>query len=178
MEPNPGKGIEIGEQITGGVIPKEYIKPSLDGLKDALQRGMIAGYPVIDVKATLVFGSYHDVDSSEAAYKLASALALKEAAKKCTPVILEPVVKADITCPLDYVGTVMGDVSSRRGTVDGMIQKANAQVITAKIPLANMFGYISDLRAMTQGRGIYSMEFDHYQKVPRNVQEEIIKKRG
>ena len=178
MEPNPGKGIEIGEQITGGVIPKEYIKPSLDGLKDALQRGMIAGYPVIDVKATLVFGSYHDVDTSEAAYKLASALALKEAAKKCTPVILEPVVKADITCPLDYVGTVMGDVSSRRGTVDGMIQKANAQVITAKIPLANMFGYISDLRAMTQGRGIYSMEFDHYQKVPRNVQEEIIKKRG
>ncbi len=178
MEPNPGKGIEVTEAITGGAIPKEFIKPSIDGLKDAFERGMVAGYPTIDVKATLIDGSYHDVDSSEAAYKLASALALKVAASKCNPVILEPIVKADITTPLDYVGTVMGDVSSRRGSVDGMVQKANAQVITAFIPLANMFGYISDLRAMTQGRGIYSMEFDHYQEVPRSVQEEIIKKRS
>ena len=139
---------------------------------------MVAGFPVIDVKATLYDGSYHDVDSSEAAYKLASAQALKVAAEKCDPVILEPIVKADITTPLDYVGTVMGDISSRRGNVEGMVQKANAQVISATIPLANMFGYISDLRAMTQGRGIYSMEFDHYQEVPRSVQEEIIKKRG
>ncbi len=178
MEPNPGKGIEISEQITGGAIPKEFIKPSIDGLRDAMERGMIAGYPVIDVKATLIFGSYHDVDSSEAAYKLASQQALKVAASKCSPVILEPIVKADITTPLDYVGAVMGDVSSRRGQVDGMIQKANAQVITAYIPLANMFGYISDLRSMTQGRGIYSMEFHHYQEVPRSVQEEIVKKRS
>jgi elongation factor G len=178
LEPNPGKGIEITDAITGGAIPKEFIKPSIDGLRDAMERGMIAGYPVIDVKATLTFGSYHDVDSSEAAYKLASAIALKAAATKCDPVILEPIVKADITTPLDYVGTVMGDVSSRRGQVEGMVQKANAQVITAYIPLANMFGYISDLRSMTQGRGIYSMEFDHYQEVPRSVQEEIVKKRG
>ena len=139
---------------------------------------MIAVYPVIDVKATLIFGSYHDVDSSEIAYKLASDLALKVAAQKCKPVILEPIVRADITTPIDYVGTVMGDVSSRRGSVEGMVQKANAQVITAKIPLANMFGYISDLRSMTQGRGIYTMEFDHYQEVPHSVQEEIVKNRG
>ena len=178
MEPNPGKGNEVTEAITGGAIPKEFIKPSIDGLNDAFNRGMVAGYPVVDVKATLVFGSYHDVDSSEAAYKLASAEALKVAAKKCSPVILEPIVKAEITCPLDYVGTVMGDVSSRRGMVEGMVQKANAQLITAKIPLSNMFGYISDLRAMTQGRGIYTMEFSNYQKVPSSVQEEIIKKRG
>ena len=178
MEPNPGKGIELVDSITGGAIPKEFIKPSLEGLKEAFQRGMVAGYPVIDVKATLYDGSYHDVDSSEAAYKLASAQALKVAAEKCDPVILEPIVKADITTPLDYVGTVMGDISSRRGSVEGMVQKANAQVITATIPLANMFGYISDLRSMTQGRGIYTMEFDHYQEVPRSVQEEIIKKRG
>ncbi len=178
MEPNPGKGLEFVDAITGGVIPKEYIKPSIEGLKEAMERGMIAGYPVIDVKATLVFGSYHDVDSSEAAYKLASQQALKAAAENCQPVLLEPIVKADITTPLDYVGTVMGDISSRRGSVEGMVQKANAQVITAQIPLANMFGYISDLRAMTQGRGIYSMEFDHYQEVPRSVQEEIVKKRN
>ncbi len=178
MEPNPGKGIEVLDAVTGGAIPKEFIKPSLDGLKESLERGMVAGYPVIDVKATLFDGSYHDVDSSEAAYKLASAQAVRVAATKCSPVILEPIVKADITTPLDYVGTVMGDISSRRGQVEGMVQKANAQVITAFIPLANMFGYISDLRSMTQGRGIYTMEFDHYQEVPRSVQEDIIKTRG
>ena len=178
MEPNPGKGIEIDEAITGGAIPKEFIKPSIEGLREAFNKGMIAGYPVIDVKATLIFGSYHDVDSSEIAYKLASDLALKVAAQKCKPVILEPIVRADITTPIDYVGTVMGDVSPRRGSVEGMVQKANAQVITAKIPLANMFGYISDLRSMTQGRGIYTMEFDHYQEVPHSVQEEIVKNRG
>lgn len=178
MEPNPGKGIEILDQITGGVIPKQFIKPSIDGLQESFTKGMIAGYPVVDVKATLVFGSYHDVDSSEIAYKLASDQALKVAATKCKPVILEPIVKADITIPLDYVGTVMGDVSSRRGQVEGMVQKANAQVITAYIPLSNMFGYISDLRSMTQGRGIYTMEFDHYQEVPKALQEEIVKNRG
>lgn len=178
IEPNPGKGIEISDAITGGVIPKQFIKPSIDGLNESLGKGMIAGYPVIDIKATLVFGSYHDVDSSEMAYKLASDMALKVAAKTCNPIILEPIVKADITVPLDYVGTVMGDVSSRRGQVEGMEQKANAQVITAKIPLANMFGYISDLRSMTQGRGIYTMEFDHYQEVPKSIGEEIVKNRG
>ena len=177
FEPNPGKGFEFVEAITGGAIPKEYIKPTADGLKDALGRGLVAGYPIIDIKATLFDGSYHDVDSSEAAYKLAAGLALKEAARKCSPVILEPIVKAEITTPGDYLGTVLGDISSRRGQTEGMETHGNAQVITAYIPLANMFGYISDLRSMTQGRGIYSMSFDHYQEVPRNVAEEIIKKR-
>ena len=178
FEPNPGKGYEFVEAITGGSVPKEYIKPTNDGLKDALTRGLVAGYQVIDIKATLFDGSYHDVDSSEAAYKLAAALALKEAAKKCQPVILEPIVKCEITTPVDYLGTVLGDVSSRRGQTEGMEMHGNAQIITAYIPLANMFGYISDLRSMTQGRGIYSMTFDHYQEVPRNIAEEIIKKRS
>ena len=166
------------ETVVGGAVPKNYFPAVEKGLQESVVKGPLAGYPVVGVKATLYDGSYHDVDSSEAAYKLASAQALKVAAEKCDPVILEPIVKADITTPLDYVGTVMGDISSRRGNVEGMVQKANAQVISATIPLANMFGYISDLRAMTQGRGIYSMEFDHYQEVPRSVQEEIIKKRG
>ena len=178
FEPNKGKGIEVIDSITGGAIPKEYIKPSVEGLKDSMEKGLIAGYPVTDVKANLVFGSYHDVDSSEAAYRLASAQALREAAKVCQPVLLEPIVRAEITTPLDYVGTVMGDVSKRRGNVEGMVQKANAQVISALIPLANMFGYISDLRSMTQGRGIYTMEFDHYSEVPSSIQEEIVKKRN
>lgn len=178
FEPNPGKGFETVDAITGGAIPREYIKPSFEGLKEALERGLVAGYPAIDIKATLYFGSYHDVDSSEAAYKLAAGLAFKEAAKKCNPVILEPIVKCEITTPDQYLGTVMGDVSSRRGTIENTENKNNASVITAYIPLANMFGYISQLRAMTQGRGIYSMEFDHYQEVPKNIQEEIIKSRN
>jgi len=178
FEPNKGKGFEFINGITGGVVPKEYIKPTQDGLKDAMTRGLIAGYPVIDIKATLFDGSYHDVDSSEAAYKMAAALALKEAAKRCDPVILEPIVKVEVTTPNDYLGTVLGDISSRRGQTEGMDTHANAQVITAYIPLANMFGYISDLRAMTQGRGIYTMTFDHYAEVPKSVAAEIIKKRS
>lgn len=178
FEPNPGKGFEFVDAIVGGVVPREYIKPTADGLKESLNRGLLAGYPIIDLKATLFDGSYHDVDSSEAAYKMAAALALKEAAKKCDPVILEPIVKAEITTPVDYLGTVLGDVSSRRGIVEGMEMHGNAQVITAFIPLGNMFGYISDLRSMTQGRGIYVMSFDHYQEVPKSVSEEIIRKRA
>ncbi len=176
--PNPGKGIETSDEITGGRIPKEFIKPSLDGLVESTQRGLVAGYPVIDLKAELIDGSSHPVDSSEAAYKMASAIAFRLAATKCDPVILEPMVKAEITTPEQYLGTVLGDVSSRRGTVQDTITKGNAQIITAIVPLANMFGYINDLRAMTQGRGIYSMEFDHYQEVPKSVQEEIIKQRA
>lgn len=178
FEPNPGKGFEFVDSIVGGVVPREYIKPTADGLKESLNRGLLAGYPIIDIKATLFDGSYHDVDSSEAAYKMAAALAMKEAARKCNPVILEPIVKAEITTPVDYLGTVLGDVSSRRGLVDGMEMHGNAQVITAFIPLGNMFGYISDLRSMTQGRGIYVMEFDHYQEVPKSVADEIIRKRN
>ena len=178
FSPNPGKGIETVDEIAGGRIPKEFIKPSLDGLTEATQRGLVAGYPCIDIKAELIDGSSHPVDSSEAAYKAASAIAFKEAAKNCDPVILEPMVKAEITTPEQYLGTVLGDVSSRRGTVTDTTTKGNAQIITALVPLANMFGYINDLRAMTQGRGIYSMEFDHYQPVPKTVQEEIIKARN
>lgn len=178
FEPNPGKGFETVDAITGGAIPREYIKPSFEGLKEAMDRGLIAGYPAIDIKATLFFGSYHDVDSSEAAYKLAAGLAFKEAAKKCNPVILEPIVKCEITTPDQYLGNVMGDISSRRGTIENTEAKGNANIITAYVPLANMFGYISDLRALTQGRGIYVMEFDHYQEVPKAVQEEIVKARN
>lgn len=178
FEPNSGKGFEFVNGITGGVVPKEYIKPTKDGLQDAMTRGLIAGYPVIDIKATLFDGSYHDVDSSEAAYKMAASLALKEAAKKCDPVILEPVVKVEITTPNDYLGTVLGDISSRRGQTEGMNTHDNAQVINAYIPLANMFGYISDLRSMTQGRGIYTMTFDHYAEVPKSVAADIVKKRS
>lgn len=178
FEPNPGKGFETVDAITGGAIPREYIKPSFEGLKEALERGLIAGYPAIDIKATLYFGSYHDVDSSEAAYKLAAGLAFKEAAKKCNPVLLEPIVKCEITTPDQYLGSVMGDISSRRGTIENTETKGNANVITAYVPLANMFGYISDLRALTQGRGIYVMEFDHYQEVPKAIQDEIVKARN
>ena len=178
FSPNPGKGIETVDEIAGGRIPKEFIKPSLDGLVEATQRGLVAGFQCIDIKAELIDGSSHPVDSSEAAYKAASALAFKEAARVCDPVILEPMVKAEITTPEQYLGTVLGDVSSRRGMVTDTSTKGNAQIITALVPLANMFGYINDLRAMTQGRGIYSMEFDHYQEVPKSVQEEIIKSRS
>lgn len=178
FEPNPGKGFEFVDAVVGGVVPKEYIKPTADGLRESLNRGLIAGYPIIDIKATLFDGSYHDVDSSEAAYKMAAALALKEAAKKCNPTLLEPIVKAEITIPTDYYGTVLGDVSSRRGMVEKTEAQGNAQVITAFIPLGNMFGYIADLRSMTQGRGMYSMTFDHYQEVPKNVAAEIIRSRN
>ncbi|MCI2067974.1 MAG: elongation factor G [Bacilli bacterium] len=178
FEPNPGKGYEFVDAITGGAIPREYIKPTDEGLKEAMTRGLQAGYPAIDIKCTLYDGSYHDVDSSEAAYKMAAALAFKGAASKCDPVILEPIVKAEITTPNDYLGTVLGDISSRRGQTEGMESHGNAQVITAYLPLANMFGYISDLRAMTQGRGIYMMTFDHYAEVPRTVAADIIKKRS
>ncbi len=178
FSPNPGKGIETEDEVTGGRIPKEFIKPSLDGFVEATSRGLIAGFPAIDIKAELIDGSSHPVDSSEAAYKTASAIAFRLAAQKCDPVILEPMVKAEITTPEQYLGTVLGDVSSRRGMVTDTTTKGNAQVITAIVPLANMFGYINALRSMTQGRGIYSMEFDHYQEVPKSVQEEIVKSRA
>lgn len=178
FSPNPGKGIETENKVTGGRIPKEFIKPSIDGLIEATGRGLVAGYQVIDLKAELLDGSSHPVDSSEAAYKMASAMAFKLAAQKCDPVILEPIVKAEITTPDQYLGTVLGDISSRRGTVSDTSSKGNAQVITALVPLANMFGYINDLRAMTQGRGIYTMEFAQYQEVPKSIQDQIAKARA
>ncbi len=178
FEPNPGKGFEFVDAIVGGSVPREYIKPTQDGLVDALGRGMIAGFQVMDIKATLFDGSYHDVDSSEAAYKVAASLALKEAAKKCQPVILEPIMKIEVTVPEQYYGDVLGDIARRRGLVTGESQRSNAKIIEAEVPLSEMFGYVTDLRSMTQGRGNYVMQFDHYGECPKYVQEEIIKKSG
>ena len=176
FEPNPGKGFEFIDAIVGGSIPREYIKPVGEGLKEALDNGIQAGYPVIDVKATLFDGSYHDVDSSEMAYKIAASFALKDAAKKCNPVILEPIVKVDVTVPSEYMGDVMGDISARRGNIEGMEQRGNAQIIHAFVPMGEMFGYATDLRSFTQGRGNYSMTFDHYEEAPRSIAEQIIKR--
>ena len=175
FEPNPGKGFEFVDAIVGGTVPKEYIKPTRDGLIDALQGGLIAGYPAIDVKATLFDGSYHDVDSSEAAYKIAASLALKEAAKKCNPVILEPIMDVEVTVPQDYMGDVMGNISEKRGKIDGMESKGNAQIIRASMPLAEMFGYATTLRSITQGRGTFSMQFSRYEEAPRFVAEQLTK---
>ncbi len=178
FEPNPGKGFEFVDAIVGGSVPREYIKPTQDGLVDALGRGMVAGFQVMDVKATLFDGSYHDVDSSEAAYKIAASMALKEAAKKCNPVILEPIMRIEVTVPEQYYGDVLGDIARRRGLVTGESQRSNAKIIEAEVPLSEMFGYVTDLRSMTQGRGNYAMQFDHYGECPRYVQDEIIKKSG
>ncbi|HAT54335.1 MAG TPA: elongation factor G [Lactobacillus sp.] len=173
-----GKGYEFEDAIVGGVVPREYI-PSVDkGLQESMANGMVAGYPVVDVKAKLYDGSYHDVDSSEAAFKIAASLALREAAKKAAPVILEPIMKVDIVAPEDNLGDVMGHVTARRGTVDGMEARGNAQEVHAFVPLAEMFGYATTLRSATQGRGTFTMSFDHYSAVPKSVQEDIIKKNG
>ena len=178
FEPNPGKGFEFVDAIIGGAIPKEYIKPTEEGLKDAMLRGLVAGFQAMDIKATLFDGSYHDVDSSEAAYRIAASMALKDAAKKCHPVILEPIMKIEVTVPEQYYGDVVGDISRRRGSMTGESQRANAKIIEAEVPLSEMFGYVTDLRSMTQGRGNYVMQFDHYGECPRYVQDEIIKKVG
>ncbi len=178
FEPNPGKGFEFVDAIVGGSVPREYIKPTGEGLKDALERGLVAGYPVVDVKATLFDGSYHDVDSSEAAYKIAASMALKEAAKKCSPVILEPIMKVEVTVPEQYYGDVVGDIMKRRGELRGESQRGNAKIVDCFVPLSEMFGYVTDLRSFTQGRGNYSMSFDHFGECPRFIAEEIIKKSG
>ncbi|HCY8959941.1 TPA: elongation factor G [Staphylococcus aureus] len=171
-----GAGFEFENAIVGGVVPREYIPSVEAGLKDAMENGVLAGYPLIDVKAKLYDGSYHDVDSSEMAFKIAASLALKEAAKKCDPVILEPMMKVTIEMPEEYMGDIMGDVTSRRGRVDGMEPRGNAQVVNAYVPLSEMFGYATSLRSNTQGRGTYTMYFDHYAEVPKSIAEDIIKK--
>ena len=178
FEPNPGKGFEFVDAVVGGSVPREYIRPTQDGLVDALNRGLVAGYPAIDIKATLFDGSSHDVDSSEAAYKIAASMALKEAAKKCNPVILEPIMKIEVTVPEQYYGDVIGDISRRRGNMTGETQRGNAKIVEAEVPLAEMFGYVTDLRSFTQGRGNYTMQFSHYGECPRFIQDEIIKKSG
>ena len=175
FEPNEGKGFEFVDAVVGGTVPREFIKPTNEGLVDALDNGMIAGYPVIDIKATLFDGSYHDVDSSEMAFKIAASMALKEAAKKCKPVLLEPIMFVEVTAPSEYLGSVMGDVSSRRGQITEQEERGNAVIVRAMIPLSEMFGYVTDLRSFTQGRGNYSMKFDHYAEVPKSISEKIIK---
>ena len=177
FEPNEtGKGFEFTVAVVGGTVPREYIKPTMEGLKAALDNGLIAGYPVVDIKATLFDGSSHEVDSSEMAFKMAASLALKEAAKKCAPVILEPIMDVEITVPSEYLGTVMGDVTKRRGHINDQEERGNAVVIRAYIPLSQMFGYATDLRSNTQGRGNYMMQMDHYDQVPASIAEEIVKK--
>ncbi|WP_041139883.1 elongation factor G [Beduini massiliensis] len=176
FEPNEGKGFEFVDAIVGGSVPREYINSVRVGLEDALNTGIIAGYPVLDVKATLFDGSYHDVDSSEMAYKIAASMALKAAAKKCDPVLLEPIMAVEVTAPSEYLGSVMGDVSSRRGMIEGQEERGNAIVVQASIPLSAMFGYATDLRSFTQGRGNYTMQFDRYEQVPKSIRDEIIKK--
>ena len=176
FSPNPGKGFEFEDATVGGSVPKEFIKPTQAGLEEALNNGLVAGYPVVDIKAVLFDGSYHDVDSSEQAYKIAASLALKEAAKVCDPAILEPIMAVDITAPAEYLGAVMGDVTKRRGSIREQEEMGNAIKVKAFIPLAQMFGYVTDLRSFTQGRGNYMMQMDHYEEVPKNIAKEIIEK--
>ncbi len=177
LEPTgPGGGYEFCDKITGGIIPKEYI-PSVDsGIQDAMSSGVLAGYPVVDVRATLVFGSYHDVDSSEMAFKIAGSMCFKEACRKAHPVLLEPIMSVEVVTPEDYMGDVIGNLSSRRGKVEGMEQRGNSQVVRAQVPLAEMFGYATDLRSRSQGRATYSMQFNSYQEVPDSIAQEIVKR--
>ena len=178
FEPNPEKGYEFVDNIVGGVVPREYISVVDKGLQEALQTGVLAGYPMVDVKATLFDGSYHDVDSSEMAFKIAASLALKEAKNKCNPVLLEPIMKVVVVSPDEYTGAVMGDITSRRGRPLGQESRGNAIEFTAMVPLSEMFGYATSLRSNTQGRGTFTMTLDHYEEVPKNIAEEIIKKNG
>ncbi len=179
MEPlEPGKGIEFESKIVGGVVPKEYIKPIEEGIREAAESGTLAGYPVIDFKATLVDGSYHEVDSSEMAFKIAGSMAFKEGCKQAKSVILEPIMKVEITVPEEYMGDVIGDVNSRRGRLEGMEAQSGNQIIRAFIPLSEMFGYATDLRSKTQGRGTYSMEPSHYEEVPKSILDTIVASRA
>ncbi|MFN7244260.1 MAG: elongation factor G, partial [Dietzia cercidiphylli] len=182
LEPLPQEQVEEGEtyefadKVTGGRVPKEYI-PSVDhGIKDAMQYGVLAGYPMVNVKATLVDGAYHEVDSSEMAFKVAGSMAFKEAARKCQPVILEPLMAVEVITPEDYMGDVIGDINSRRGQIQAMEERSGARVVKANVPLSEMFGYVGDLRSRTQGRANYSMVFSHYAEVPASVSKEIIAK--
>ena len=177
MEPGePGSGFEFVNKIVGGIVPKEYIKPAESGMRETCESGVIAGYPLIDVKVTMVDGSYHDVDSSEMAFKIAGSMAFKDGVKKCNPVLLEPMMKVEVEIPEDFLGAIIGDLSSRRGQVEGQSIDDGLSKVQSKVPLAEMFGYATQLRSMTQGRGIFSMEFSHYEEVPRNVAEAIISK--
>ncbi len=177
IEPNePGKGFEFENKIVGGVIPREYINPVAEGIQEAMLNGVIAGYPVIDVKVTLLDGSYHEVDSSEMAFKVAGSMAFKDAVSKADPILLEPIMDVEVVVPEEYMGDVMGDLNSRRGRIRGMVPRKDAQVISASVPLSEMFGYATTLRSITQGRAIYTMQFSHYEPVPQNIADQIMDK--
>jgi elongation factor G len=177
IEPGePGSGFTFEDKVVGGVVPREYIKPASEGMREAMDTGVLAGYPMVDVKVQLVFGSYHDVDSSEMAFKIAGSMALKEGCRRAGPVLLEPMMDVEVVTPADYMGDVIGDLSSRRGKIQGMDQRGESQVITAVVPLSEMFGYSTTLRSMSQGRAVYSMQFKHYEEVPKSKAEEIIAK--
>ncbi|MEK7783737.1 MAG: elongation factor G, partial [Candidatus Binatota bacterium] len=174
VEPQaPGKGFDFIDAIKGGSIPREYIPAVEKGVREATESGALAGYPIVDVKVTLLDGSYHDVDSSEIAFKIAGSMAFKEAVSKASPVLLEPIMSVEVVVPEVFMGEVIGDISSRRGKVLGMDSRPGAQVIEARVPLAEMFGYATDLRSMTQGRATYTMQFSHYEPVPATISEEI-----
>jgi elongation factor G len=176
IEPQePGSGYTFVNKIVGGAIPKEYISPIDDGIQDAMKNGVLGGYQVLDIKVTLVDGSYHEVDSSEMAFKIAGSIGFKEGCRKANPVLLEPVMRVDVVVPEQYMGDVMGDLNSRRGRIEGMESRSGAQVITSHVPLANMFGYATELRSRTQGRGVFTMQFSHYEEVPKNIQESVLK---
>jgi elongation factor G len=178
MPNEAGKGYEFIDSIVGGRIPKEYIPGVQKGLEEALTRGVVAGYPVVDVKVELYDGSYHDVDSSELAFKMAASIAFQRAARKANPVLLEPMMKVEVVTPEEFMGDVMGNLNSKRGQIESMGDRGEAKTIDASVPLSEMFGYATDLRSMTQGRASYTMEFSHYAKVPKNVEEKIKEERG
>ncbi|MFS8540977.1 MAG: elongation factor G, partial [Tissierellales bacterium] len=175
VEPQePGKGYEFVNQIVGGVIPKEFIPAVDSGIQEAMDSGILGGYPVVDIKVTLYDGSYHEVDSSEMAFKIAASMALREALQKAKPVLLEPIMKVEVIVPEEYMGDVIGDINSRRGRIEGMEPRDGVQVVRAFVPLGEMFGYATDLRSKTQGRAVYTMQFDHYEQVPNNIAEKIL----
>jgi elongation factor G len=176
IEPLPGGKFEFVNEIVGGAIPREYIPAVEAGIKEAMEHGILAGYPVVDVRARLVHGSFHEVDSSERAFKIAGSMAFREAAKVADPVLLEPVMRVSVVVPEEYMGDVISDLNSRRGRITSMTSRANTQIIDANVPLAEMFGYATDLRSVTQGRATHTMHFAHYEEAPRNVGEEVVAK--
>ncbi len=177
LEPLPAEGeerLEFIDEIKGGIIPKEFIKPIQKGVEETMDKGIVAGYPMENVKVTVYDGSYHDVDSSEIAFKMAASMAFTAAAKKATAVVLEPMMAVEVVTPEEHMGDVIGDLNSKRGQVEEMTDRGQAKVVKAKVPLSSMFGYVSNLRSMTSGRASYSMEFSHYAEVPKNIEQEII----
>jgi elongation factor G len=177
IEPAPGEGFDFVNSVKGGSIPTEYIPSVEKGIEEALENGVRAGYPLVDVRVTLTDGKYHETDSSELAFKVAGSLALQEAAKRAKPVLLEPVFKVEVVTPEEYMGDVIGDLNRRRGLVQGMEPRGNAQVVTAMVPLSEMFGYATDVRSMTQGRANYTMQFERYDEVPPNIAEKVVEQR-